>query len=66
MTAHLVSNQESEYYQTDTFMKVIRYAASHQRTCKVKELNGKNIVSVENIKNVDEALKVIDDIMNIS
>ena len=66
MTAHLVSNQESEYYQTDTFMKVIRYAASHQKTCKVKELNGKNIVSVDNIKNVNEALKVIDDIMNIS
>ena len=66
MTAHLVSNQESEYYQTDTFMKVIRYAASHQKNCKVKELNGKNIVSIENIKNVNEALKVIDDIMNIS
>ena len=66
MTAHLVSNQESAYYQTDTFIKIIRYASEHQRTCKVKELNGKNIFTIENIRNVNEALKVINDITNIS
>ena len=59
MTAYLVSNQESEYYQTDTFMKIIRYAASHQRRCKVKELNGKNILYVDAVTNVGEALKVL-------
>lgn len=59
MTAYLVSNQESEYYQTDTFMKIIRYAASHQRRCKVKELNGKNILYVDAVTNVAEALKVM-------
>ena len=36
MTAYLVSNQESEYYQTDTFMKIIRYAGANQRRCKVR------------------------------
>ncbi len=59
MTAYLVSNQESEYYQTDTFMKIIRYAASHQRRCRVKELNGKNILYVDAVTNVAEALKVM-------
>ena len=59
MTAYLVSNQESEYYQTDTFMKIIRYAASHQKRCKVKELNGKNILYVDAVTNVGEALKVL-------
>ena len=59
MTAYLVSNQESEYYQTDTFMKIIRYAASHQRRCKVKELNGKNILYVDAVTDVGEALKVL-------
>ena len=59
MTAYLISNQESEYYQTDTFMKIIRYAASHQRRCKVKELNGKNILYVDAVPNVGEALKVV-------
>lgn len=61
MTAYLVSNQESEYYQTDTFMKIIRYAASHQRRCKVKELNGKNILYVDAVTNVGEALKILND-----
>lgn len=59
MTAYLVSNQESEYYQTDTFMKIIRYAGANQRRCKVKELNGKNIVYIDAVTDVGEALKVL-------
>lgn len=62
MTAHLVSNQESPYYQTDTFIKVIRYAASHPYQCEVKELNGKNIFIVKNISNVGKALSVAKEI----
>jgi len=65
MTVHLVSNQESEYYQTDIFMKIIRYASIHKNRCKVKELNGKNIFNVENVKDVGEALKIVNDIMNL-
>lgn len=65
MTAYLVSNQESEYYQTDTFIKIIRYATSHPMRCKVKEANGKNVFYIESINNVAEALKVINEIMNI-
>jgi transcription-repair coupling factor (superfamily II helicase) len=65
MTAYLVSNQESEYYQTDIFMKIIRYAASHQRRCKVKELNGKNILYVDAVTDVGESLKVLRDISEI-
>ncbi len=65
MTAYLVSNQDSEYYQTDTFMKIIRFAASNQRRCKVKELNGKNILYVDAITNVGEALKILNKILEI-
>ena len=62
MTAYLVTNQESEYYQTDIFMKIIRYAASNQKRCKVKELNGKNILYVDAVTNVGEALDVLNNI----
>lgn len=65
MTAYLVSDQESEYYQTDTFIKIIRYATSNPNRCKVKEANGKNVFYIESINNVAEALKVINEIMNI-
>lgn len=65
MTAYLISNQESEYYQTDTFMKIIRYAASHQKNCKVKELNGKNIFYVDAVTNVRDALNVMSSIMEL-
>ena len=65
MTAYLVSNQDSEYYQTDTFIKIIKYATSHPQSCKVKELNGKNILCIEPVNKVSEALKIINEIMNI-
>lgn len=63
-TGHLVSNQESEYYQTDIFIKIIRYASDHPRICKVKEINSKNVITIENIRNVADALKVIKEIFN--
>ena len=65
MTGHLVSNQESEYYQTDTFIKIIKYAASHPQTCKVKELNGKNVLTIGNIRTVSDALGVIKEICDL-
>ena len=62
MTAHLVTNQESAYYQTDTFMKILRYAASHQGDCSVKEANGKNIFSIKNVETVNKALRILNEI----
>lgn len=64
MTAYLVSDQESEYYQTDTFIKIIRYATSHPNRCKVKEANGKNVFYIDSVSKVAEGLKVINEIMN--
>lgn len=62
MTAHLVTNQESAYYDTDTFINVLRYAASHQNDCTVKEANGKNIFNIKNVGNVNKALKILKEI----
>ena len=62
MTAHLVSNQKSAYYQTDTFIKIIRYAATHPQICEVKELNGKNIFNIKKIGDVSKALMVLKEI----
>lgn len=62
LTAHLVSNQESAYYDTDTFMNVLRYAASHQNDCTVKEANGKNIFIIKNVETVNKALKILKEI----
>ena len=64
MTAHLVTNQESAYYQTDIFMKILRYAASHQGDCSVKEANGKNIFSIKNVETVNKALRILNEIEN--
>ena len=62
MTAHLVTNQESAYYDTETFINVLRYAASHQNDCSVKETNGKNIFNIKNVGNVNKALIILKEI----
>ena len=65
MTAYLVSDQESEYYQTDTFIKIIKYATAHPNRCKVKEVNGKNVFYIDSVSKVAEALKVIKEINDL-
>lgn len=62
MTAHLVTNQESAYYDTDVFMNVLRYASSHKDDCSVKESNGKNIFNIKNVTTVERALKILNEI----
>lgn len=65
MTGHLISNQDSEYYQTDTFIKIIKYASSNHQRCSVKEHNGKNIITIKNIQTVEDALITLRDIEKI-
>ena len=48
-----------------TFIKIIKYAASHPQTCKVKELNGKNVLTIGNIRTVSDALGVIKEICDL-
>ena len=58
MTAHFVSNQESPYYETETYHQVMHYIISHPKRCALKEAHGKLILTIKEVSTVTQALDI--------
>ena len=59
MIAHFVSNQESPYYETETYHQVMQYIISHPKRCSVKEAHAKLILTIKEVSTVTQALDVV-------
>jgi transcription-repair coupling factor (superfamily II helicase) len=60
MTAFLVSNPQSVYYQSDYFGRMLRYITNNPRRCQLREQKGKRSVVISPIKTVEEAKRVFE------
>lgn len=58
LRAYFVSNRD-DYFNSDTFGKILAFVQSHNRQCKVKDSAGKAMLLVENIKTVDTAIELL-------
>ena len=65
LVGYFIQNQNSSYYQSETFTKVLKFVQTNARTCKMKENNGKLSLSFENIKSIDDAINALKSIMNV-
>ncbi len=63
MTLYFVSNTESIFYKSDTFGRIINYATTHFHNCELGEQNGKRRMIVRNIRSVEAALSVLQDMV---
>ena len=59
MTAYFVSNQESRYFESPTFQKVMQYIMSHPKRTAVKEANDKLQLTVKEVSTVTQALELL-------
>ena len=59
LKGYFVSNQQSEYYQSDKFGEILMYVQENTKTCKMKEKNGKLTISYENIKSINQAKSIL-------
>lgn len=62
MTCYFLQDQDSDYFKTETFNNIIRYASEHIRRCQFKEQNGKNILIFKVVDRVKDALDLLRDI----
>lgn len=62
MQMQFVSNPNSMYYQSEAFDKVLNYIGYHPRHCNLKERNGKRFMVVNDVKSVEDAVKVLREI----
>ena len=62
MRMQFVSNTASAYYKSQAFDKVLRYIGNNPRRCNLKEISGKHIMIVSDVKTVGEAVAVLREI----
>ncbi len=59
LIAYFINNHLSYYYRSPLFTHVLDYIQYHPRDFKVKEQNGKLILTVVNVKTVQQAIKLL-------
>ncbi|WMI66534.1 transcription-repair coupling factor [Aestuariibaculum sp. YM273] len=64
---YFLNDQQSRFYQSKNFTKVLQFVQNHPSACKMKEKQTRNglrlLLTFDNIKTVDQALKAIQPIM---
>ena len=64
MIAYFVSDQQSDYYQSNKFHKVLQFVQTHQTLGKMKEKQTPNglrlLLTFENVKSVRKALELME------
>jgi transcription-repair coupling factor (superfamily II helicase) len=56
MTGYFVANQNSPYYQSESFTRVLKFVQQNPRAAKMKEANNKLTLAFESVKNIKEAM----------
>ena len=64
MNLFLVDTRNERYYTSETFGTIMSYIPASPFNCKVREGDGRCIITVENIRNVETALAFIEGIRN--
>ncbi len=55
MICYFLANQESTFYQTDIFAKILEFTGNSRNKCFMKETNSKLSLHFDNIKDVPMA-----------
>jgi transcription-repair coupling factor (superfamily II helicase) len=64
MTGYFVSNQQSQFYQSEAFTRVLKFVQSNPRTVKMKEGNNKLTLTFENVKSVKDAIAALSGVVS--
>ncbi len=59
LTGYFITNQESAFYQSERFTKILRFVQENPNLCRMKEAKDKLSMTFMNIKSVEEGLRVL-------
>lgn len=66
MIGYFIGDQQSDFYQSNRFMKVLQFAQRNGNICKIKEKETKNglrlLLTFDNVKSVNKALELLEGI----
>ena len=65
MILFFVNNDESPFYQSSAFGKIISFAVFNPRRCDLREKNGKRSLLIKEVKKMKEAVSVLQEIVSV-
>ena len=63
MVGYFIQNQQSPYYQSEVFTKVLKFVQTNSKICKMKEANARLSLSFENINSIDGVIRVLNGVI---
>jgi transcription-repair coupling factor (superfamily II helicase) len=63
LKAYFITGKE-EYFKSDVFGKILSFAQSHSKRCRLKDVSGKPILTIEDIDSVDSALEILEPLID--
>jgi transcription-repair coupling factor (superfamily II helicase) len=62
MTAFLVTNPLSSYYQSENFGKILQFVATHPRQCQLRDQQNRRSVVVSMVRTINQAYHILSEI----
>ena len=59
LLAYFISNQKSSFYESSTFLKIIKNIQKHPKIFKLKEAKNKLALSVSPVKNIEQCMEIL-------
>jgi len=63
LIGYFIANQDSAFYQSNTFTNVLRYVQANQKLCSMKERNDKLTLVFDNVKTIKQANELLEPII---
>ncbi|MGB4774240.1 MAG: transcription-repair coupling factor [Daejeonella sp.] len=62
LRGYFINNQQSSYYETEQFNRVLGFVQAHPRICNLKEVKNTLRLSVEHVGSLDNAIDLLQEI----
>jgi len=62
LIGYFISNQESEYYNSEYFTRVLKYVQKNPDMCRMKEVKNKLTLSFHDVTSIFGALEILREI----
>mgnify|MGYP003634278945 CR=1 FL=1 len=63
MLCYFISNQESPYYQSPTFTKVLQFVQQNPNRCKLKERNNKLSLIFDHVSSIEKSIQLLEKVL---
>ena len=62
LRGYFVSNQQSPYFETEAFGRVLQFVQANPRVCNLKEIKNTLRIAFEGIENMEQAIALLSEI----